>query len=338
MKIIYMGVFLSSLLFSAIGQGKMPDDLYQQAVIPWEQGQSNSWELMLKAADAGSTQAMCLIAKSTVKSIWVWSDITYKYFKMASDKGAFCGMLAMSTKSEGGLGIMIEGEHGIIEDNTDKDALRAALLKKTKALADQNNIEAIKLYGFLDSLKDRSDDGFCKWMEKAAKLGDADAMKQLSAAIHDGCGWYLMPGSREKAIRYWTEQAASHGNPRAMEQMMTLAEKEQNIDMAINWLNKAMATGNINSVMLFGEYMTAGELVTQQLPPEKRDRVKGYGAFYAITKQLPPNNDNFYYSGSLKRLAKLNKKLSPSEIIEAKKWAEEWMKTHQVRTYGLVFN
>lgn len=309
------------------------DELYQQAVIPWEQGRNSGWELMLKAADAGNIDAQCWIAKSSMKSTWVWSETTYKYFKMAASQDGLCGMLALSTKSEGGVAIM--GNGGL--SNEEKDELRAKLINRSKALADNGNIDGIKMYAFLQAIKDGNDEGYCKWMEKAAKLGDPDAMNQLAGSIHDGCGWHLIPGSRDKAVRYWTEQAANHGNPRAMEVMSSYAEKDKDIVGMLAWLERAANTGNINSIRNYSTYLMGGDEFTIPIPADMQSNKKAYAWLYVLTHQLPPETEESAYSRSVKELSILEKKLSANEMEEAKSWANEWMKTHQVRSYFLEF-
>lgn len=76
LKIKYFAIVLlttlcsASFSSSAIGKAATADELYQQAIIPWEQGRNSGWELMLKAADAGSVDAQCWIAKSSMESVW----------------------------------------------------------------------------------------------------------------------------------------------------------------------------------------------------------------------------------------------------------------------------
>ncbi|WP_429220194.1 tetratricopeptide repeat protein [Aeromonas veronii] len=339
LKIKYFAIVLlttlcsASFSSSAIDKAATADELYQQAIIPWEQGRNSGWELMLKAADAGSVDAQCWIAKSSMESVWVWSETTYKYFKMAANQDGLCGMLALSTKSEGGVAIM--GNGGL--SNEEKDELRAKLINRSKALADNGNIDGIKMYAFLQAIKDGNDEGYCKWMEKAAKLGDPDAMNQLAGSIHDGCGWYIVPGSRDKAVRHWIEQAANHGNPRAMEKMAGYAREELDFPMMFSWLEKAANTGNFNSVRLISSYLMGGNEFTVIVPENMRDNVKAYGWLYTIVQQLPEDKSDISYAATLEDMAKLEKVLSPEELNKAKSWANEWMKTHQVRSYFLEF-
>ncbi|MBM0490772.1 hypothetical protein GNZ06_11520 [Aeromonas jandaei] len=311
------------------------DELYQQAVIPWEQGRSSGWELMLKAADAGNVDAQCWIAKSSMKSTWVWSETTYKYFKMAATQDGLCGMLALSTKSEGGVAII--GNDGL--SNEEKDELRAKLINKLEALADNGNIDGIKMYAFLQAIKDGNDEGYCKWMEKAAKLGDADAMNQLAGSIRDGCGWYILPGSRDKAVRYWIEQAANNGNPRAMDQLAVYYQEAGDIKSMLHWYGMGAKIGNVNSILFYSGYLSSAPELGVDVPLELQDKVKSYGLLNAVVSQITEDDNVFSaYHQTIERMRFLEKELTTKELDEAKKWSNEWMKSHQVRNYSLEFN
>ncbi|MFM5338907.1 tetratricopeptide repeat protein [Aeromonas enteropelogenes] len=328
-------LFAASFANAAADQVATADELYQQAVIPWEQGRSSGWKLMLKAADAGSIDAQCWIAKSSMKSIWVWSETTYKYFKMAAGQDGLCGMLALSTKSEGGVAIM--GNGGL--SNEEKDELRAKLINRSKALADNGNIDGIKMYAFLQAIKDGNDEGYCKWMEKAAKLGDADAMNQLAGSIQDGCGWYILPGSRDKAVRYWIEQAANNGNPRAMDQLAVYFQEAGDIESMLHWYGMGAKIGNVNSILFYSGYLSSAPELGVDVPLELQDKVKAYGLLNAVVSQTIEDDNVFSaYHQAIERMRFLEKVLTAGELDEAKKWSNEWMKTHQVRNYSLEFN
>nr|WP_279010095.1 hypothetical protein [Aeromonas jandaei] len=329
--LVLNSLFAVSFANAAADKVATADELYQQAVVPYEQGWRKGVDLMIQAADLGSEQAQCWIAKSAVDSVWVWSDMSYKYFKMAADQSALCGLLALSVDEEGGIAIMrpkaflVDG----ISVNTYKERFDAALSLGIS----KNNIEALKLKGFLSDNKNEE----CKWFEKAANFNDADAQFRLANKIKSGCGWYVIPGSREKSVRYWTEQAANHGNPRAMEKMAGYAREELDFPMMFSWLEKAANTGNFNSVRLISSYLMGGNEFTVIVPENMRDNVKAYGWLYTIVQQLPEDKSDISYAATLDDMAKLEKVLSPEELNKAKSWANEWMKMHQIRSYFLEF-
>jgi hypothetical protein len=307
--------------------------LYQQAVIPYEQGWDKGVDLMLQAADLGSEQAQCWIAKSAVDSVWVWSDMSYKYFKMAADQSALCGLLALSVNEEGGIAIMrpkaflVDG----VSVNTYKERFDAALSLGVS----ENNLEALKLKGFLSDNKSEE----CKWFEKAAKINDADAQFRLANKIRSGCGWYLIPGSRDKAVRHWIEQAANNGNPRAMDQLAVYYQEAGDIKSMLHWYGMGANIGNVNSILFYSGYLMSALELGVEVPLELQDKVKAYGLLNAVVSQITEDDNVFStYHQAIERLRFLEKDLTAEELGEAKKWSNEWMKTHQVRNYSLEFN
>ncbi|WP_337072822.1 hypothetical protein [Aeromonas veronii] len=306
------------------------DELYQQAIIPYEQGWGKGLDLMWQAANAGSIKALCTIASGYQGTSLIVNADAQKYFKKAAELGGLCGMLALSNIGENVMLSSTLAEHQGDESWSDK------LIKKSKQLAEQGDIEGLKTYSFVLSLK-KDDNGACKWLEKAAKKGDAGAQFNLANDIRSGCGWYLIPGSRDKAVRHWIEQAANHGNPRAMEKMAGYAREELDFPMMFSWLEKAANTGNFNSIRLISSYLMGGNEFTVIVPENMRDNVKAYGWLYTIVQQLPEDKSDISYAATLEDMAKLEKVLSPEELNKAKSWANEWMKTHQVRSYFLEF-
>lgn len=320
----------ASFSSSAADNAATTVELYQQAVIPWEQGRSSGWELMLKAADAGNTEAMCLIANSYMTSALVSSKESDMYFERAAKAGGLCGMLALSDIGSGPILSSSLTETNGSENWSDK------VVAKSKYLAEKDDLEGIKTYAFIYAAR-KDYNTYCKWLERAAKLGDADSMNKLSGAIRDGCGWYIVPGSRDKAVRHWIEEAANNGNPRAMEKMAGYAREKLDFPMMFSWLEKAANTGNFNSVRLISSYLMGGNEFTVIVPDNMRDNVKAYGWLYTIVQQLPEDKSDISYAATLEDMAKLEKVLSPEELNMAKSWANEWMKTHQVRSYFLEF-
>ncbi|MFM5396693.1 tetratricopeptide repeat protein [Aeromonas veronii] len=318
----------ASFSSSAADNAATAIELYQQAVIPWEQGRSSGWELMLKAADAGNTEAMCLIANSYMTSALVSSKESDTYFERAAKAGGLCGMLALS---DIGSGPILSSS---LTETNGSENWSSKVVAKSKYLAEKDDLEGIKTYAFIHAAR-KDYNTYCKWLERAAKLGDADSMNKLSGAIRDGCGWYIIPGSRDKAVRYWIEQAANHENPRAMEQMAVYAYENKNYEEMLHWYDKAIDTGNENSLALVSsllmDYKTLGDF---RLPKKYHNKVKAYALNYILVTQLPKNEDKF---SPADKLRELSESLSKEEIDKAKLWANEWMKTHQVRSYFLEF-
>ncbi|MFQ2192323.1 tetratricopeptide repeat protein [Aeromonas jandaei] len=324
-------LFLTALLLAAPvwATQERAQELYDLAVVPWEQGTKKGADLMWQAADAGNTDAMCRIASSNMISALVESDISVKYYTMAAEKGALCGMVALSDLGQGAM--FSEG----LSERKNSAYWTQKSIAVAKQRAEQNDIDAIKTYAFIEATK-KDYNSYCKWMEKAANLGDADAMKQLAGHIKDGCGWYLIPGSRKKAVHYWIEQAANHGNPRAMEEMAGFAHDAGDFKGMLVWFDKAIATGNKDSLVFASKFFMGSYSLIFNLPEKYQDPVKAY-SFNYILRQYDPK-DNAEDLSPYSRLKVLDDKLTKAEKEQAITWAKEWMKNHQVRTYRLVLN
>uniref|UniRef100_UPI003B9F74FD tetratricopeptide repeat protein n=1 Tax=Aeromonas jandaei TaxID=650 RepID=UPI003B9F74FD len=243
------------------------DELYQQAVIPYEQGWNKGLDLMWQAANAGNIKALCLIARGYQGTSLIVNVDAQTYFKKAAELGGLCGMQALSNL---GSGPILDAS---LSDHSGDQNWTEILLETAKKRADEGQLDGLRSYALIQVAKG-NDNGFCKWMEKAADLGDADAMNQLAGAIRDGCGWYIIPGSRDKAVRHWTEKAANHGNPRAMEVMSSYAEKDNDIVEMLAWLERAANTGNINSIRIYSTYLMGGDEFTIPIPADMQNKKK----------------------------------------------------------------
>jgi hypothetical protein len=306
--------------------------LYQQAVTPYEQGWRKGLDLMWQAANAGSTKALCTIASGYQGTSLIVNADAQKYFKKAAELGGLCGMLALSNIGENVMFDSTLAEHQGDGSWSDK------LIKKSKQLAEEGDIEGLKTYSFILSLK-KDDDGACKWLEKAAQKGDAEAQFNLANEIRSGCGWYLIPGSRDKAVHYWTEQSANHGNPRAMDQLAVYYQEAGDINSMLHWYGMGAKIGNINSILFYSGYLSSAPELSVDVPLELQDKVKSYGLLNAVVSQTTEDDNVFSaYHQAIERMRFLEKVLTAEELDEAKKWSNEWMKTHQVRNYSLEFN
>ncbi|MFM5523632.1 hypothetical protein, partial [Aeromonas jandaei] len=173
-------LFLTALLLAAPvwATQERAQALYDLAVIPWEQGKMEGWEAMLNAAEAGHVEALCTIARAYQGTSLIVSEKADEYFKKAAECNGLCGMLALANL---GSGPILSNNLGAVKTHTD---WRQKVVELAKSQAEQGDIYAIKTYAFIQGATG-SDNGYCQWMEKAAKLGDADAMKQLASAIED---------------------------------------------------------------------------------------------------------------------------------------------------------
>ncbi|MEM0552756.1 MULTISPECIES: hypothetical protein [Aeromonas] len=305
--------------------------LYQQAVIPYEQGWNKGLDLMLQAANAGNIKALCLIARGYQGTSLIVNADAQTYFKKAAELGGLCGMQALSNL---GSGPILDAS---LSDHSGDQNWTEVLLETAKKRADEDQLDGLRSYALIQAAKGNGN-GFCKWMEKAADLGDADAMNQLAGAIRDGCGWYIIPGSRDKAVRHWIEQAANNGNPRAMDQLAVYYQEAGDIKSMLHWYGMGANIGNVNSILFYSGYLMSALELGVEVPLELQDKVKAYGLLNAVVSQITEDDNVFSaYHQAIERMRFLEKVLTAEELDEAKKWSNEWMKTHQVRSYFLEF-
>ena len=154
------------------------------------------------AADLGNTKAMCLWAEMNKPSMFVHTEESVKYYKKAKKGGDLCGYAALLTSND-----VEEAIQGSTPKNVEDEFLEVA-----KKKAEQGDTDA--LFRLSTFTLDTSDS--LHYMEMAAENGNAKAMRTLALSIKDGDGWYLIPGSRKRAVREWMEKSGEAGNPLAM--------------------------------------------------------------------------------------------------------------------------
>ena len=166
----------------------------------------------------------------------------------------------------------------------------------------------------------------------AAENGNAKAMRTLALSIKDGDGWYLIPGSRKRAVREWMEKSAEAGNPLAMLDLGRMYYDEDKKESE-EWYKKAVDKGFFQAL---------GSLASAYDHLDKKYKIKfeynpkkAYELLYPILMKI--GSDSPYYQMAKDELAQLDNILSKEEIKEAKKNAEAWMKTHEIRDYTVEF-
>lgn len=321
MKHLMVGALATAFIFlitTPIYATEAADELYQKGILLHDQWQPSADEYIKKAADLGNTKAMCLWAEMNKPSMFIHTEESIKYYKKAKNGGDLCGYAALLTSND-----VEEAIQGSTPKNVEDEFLEVA-----KKKAEQGDSDA--LFRLSTFTLDKSDS--LHYMEMAAEKGNAKAMRTLALSIKDGDGWYLFPGSRNRAVREWMEKSAEAGNPLAMLDLADMYYAEDR-SKSILWFNKAVDKGfsralNFMAVSYSGCYEEA---------PYKFnvDLTKAY--FYAfVIKQS-------FGDGGIDRMAvdallpKLEKKMTPAEIKQAKQEAHEWLKTHQVRDYSVEF-
>jgi uncharacterized protein len=305
------------------------DKYYQQAIILYEQGKQSAFPLLKKAAAAGSTDAMCLLGEANSPSAFAMSNESRKWYEEAVKKDAPCGyIMLMETNS------ISEYINGKPSEKYEKE-----FLEKIIPRAKNGDLKAIKALGIY-FLKNKEDGKAKIWYEKAAEIGDAEAMDTISGMIEDGYwGWYILPSSKEKAVKEWMLKSAEHGNPRAIDQVAGYAFDSQDYESALKWFEKGREIGNINSIInLAHNYLGQKILDDDVLVPEKyRNKALGYACYYSVLQQISAGHT--YYEFIHREFGQMlkDKLVSEDDIKKGQQIAEEWMKTHQVRDWSVEF-
>ena len=313
-----LSVFFSCLMITQTYATETAEELYQKGVLLSEQWQPAADKYIKKAADLGNTKAMCLWAEMNKPSMFMHTEESVKYYKKAKKGGDLCGYAALLTSND-----VEEAIQGSTPKNVEDEFLEVA-----KKKAEQGDTDA--LFRLSTFTLDTSDS--LHYMEMAAENGNAKAMRTLALSIKDGDGWYLIPGSRKRAVREWMEKSAEAGNPLAMLDLGRMYYDEDKKESE-EWYKKAVDKGFFQAL---------GSLASAYDHLDKKYKIKfeynpkkAYELLYPILMKI--GSDSPYYQMAKDELAQLDNILSKEEIKEAKKNAEAWMKTHEIRDYTVEF-
>ena len=313
-----LSVFFSCLMITQTYATETAEELYQKGVLLSEQWQPAADKYIKKAADLGNTKAMCLWAEMNKPSMFIHTEESIKYYKKAKKGGDLCGYAALLTSND-----VEEAIQGSTPKNVEDEFLEVA-----KKKAEQGDTDA--LFRLSTFTLDTSDS--LHYMEMAAEKGNAKAMRTLALSIKDGDGWYLIPGSRKRAVREWMEKSGEAGNPLAMLDLGRMYYDEDKKESE-EWYKKAVDKGFFQAL---------GSLASAYDHLDKKYKIKfeynpkkAYELLYPILMKI--GSDSPYYQMAKDELAQLDNILSKEEIKEAKKNAEAWMKTHEIRDYTVEF-
>ena len=313
-----LSVFFSCLMITQTYATETAEELYQKGVLLSEQWQPAADKYIKKAADLGNTKAMCLWAEMNKPSMFMHTEESVKYYKKAKKGGDLCGYAALLTSND-----VEEAIQGSTPKNVEDEFLEVA-----KKKAEQGDTDA--LFRLSTFTLDTSDS--LHYMEMAAEKGNAKAMRTLALSIKDGDGWYLIPGSRKRAVREWMEKSGEAGNPLAMLDLGRMYYDEDKKESE-EWYKKAVDKGFFQAL---------GSLASAYDHLDKKYKIKfeynpkkAYELLYPILMKI--GSDSPYYQMAKDELAQLDNILSKEEIKEAKKNAEAWMKMHEIRDYTVEF-
>jgi len=164
------------------------------------------------------------------------------------------------------------------------------------------------------------------WLEKAAEAGDSYAQQLLASAYNSGTGWFLIPGSREKAIIKWFKVSSEGGNPRGMLLYANyLYDHNGSKEEIAYWVKKSAEHSHIDAV---GTYAYKISDPSNELGyPE--NLIEAYG----LTLLLSKLEAGTAPEDAKRLLPDLAKKMNPVEITAGIEFSKEWKKNHPPLSY-----
>lgn len=280
--------------------------LYQQS--DWYDSQP----LLERAAEAGDSTSQYYLAEAIRLSNRYTTSDARKWYEAAAEQGNLYAMLRLSSKND------LCNELGECTGKT-ADDWREQAIKIARERAQNGDTEAMTVMFITKQ-------GF-DWLEKAANAGDPLAQNTLAGIYKDGGGWFLIPGSREKAVEKWYGASANGGYPRAMYLYANyLFEHNGKKEDAAYWLKKSAEGGYINAV---GNYALSVAHMPDNLGYTK-NLVEAYGLAYLMSKLegggTGPEDGKMI-------LPEIAEKMTKEEIELGIVFAKEWKKSHPPLSY-----
>ena len=235
-----------------------------------------------------------------------------RWYEAAAEQGDLYAMLRLSSKDD--LCRYMGTCNGKIGEQWRKQAIKIA-----RERAGRGDTEAmIVLYLANQGLA---------WLEKAAEAGDGFGQYLLASVYESGKGWFLIPGSREKAIGKWFKASAENGFPPGMYLYTNFLYKHGGSETDVGyWLKKTAEAGHI-------EAMVSYALNIAHLPERyglPLDLVKAYGFTYMLSKL---EGGGVGPEDGKRNLPRVAEKMNEQEIQEGIAFAKEWEKTHPPLSY-----
>lgn len=159
------------------------------------------------------------------------------------------------------------------------------------------------------------------WLEKSADSGYAQGQWLLATRYKEGEGSFLLPWKRAEAVEHWAKASAEGGNPKGMMEYAALLFEKGDIDGFRHWNEQAALKGYATTVYGYGSDL-AHEPDKYGFP---YDVVKGYALVYML-KEL--DGGGGMDTNVNDKLPKIAAKMTPEQIAEAKKYAEQWKASH----------
>lgn len=269
---------------------------------------------LTQAAEAGDAEAQYYLGEALrIKSRHVTAE-AQKWFEAAAAQDDLYAMLRLE-RSEQELGAALRGNSA--GSKTPKQWREQAREMAAKR-AEQGDAEAMYILYLATGDRD--------WLVRSAETGFPQGQYLLADIYKSGEGVFFWPSARQEAIDRWMKEAAEGGHPRAMMEYAFILQKKGELASAREFLKKAAATGYQHAVIEYGAQLAHRDQ-SFQLP---LDTVKGYGIIYNLLSLDGGGGARDYATYVL---PELEAKMTPDQIEEGKKYAEQWKSTHAPLSY-----
>lgn len=261
------------------------------------------------AAEAGDREAQFYLAEELRQMNRYITAESLKWYEAAASQGDYYAMIRLGRSIKDLCAVMGNCTAG---QKTPVEWFQQALMQ-AKPEAEQGDAEAMYVMYHITGNRD--------WLEKSAEAGHAIAQFWMATGDRQGEGFFFLPWERSKAVKKWFKASAEGGYPRGMMEYVSILYEDGDMEGVRYWTKKAAEAGFEGAVSNYGAYLShEPDRVGYPL-----DLVKGY-ALISLLKELDGGgNIQVYVESKLPRIAA---KMTPEQIEEAEKFAEEWKATH----------
>ncbi|WP_159811339.1 tetratricopeptide repeat protein [Pseudomonas sp. 18058] len=262
-----------------------------------------------EASKAGDQDSQYYLGESLRKRNRYMTTAAQKWYEAAATQG---NLYAMIQLGRSGNDLCVEMKNCPVSEVKPTDwLLKASLLAEPKA--QQGDSEA--MYLMYEATLDRN------WLEKSAESGNSTAQFWMAISTRQGEG-FVLPWKRKESVAHWFKASAEGGNPRAMmEYAAYLHESGGDLEVARRWIKTAAERGYESGVTSYGAYLAH----TPERFGFELDLVKGY-AITSLLKELDEGGSMQSYVEEV--LPEIAEKMTPTQILDAEKFADQWKKSH----------
>ncbi|SER99108.1 hypothetical protein SAMN03159444_05595 [Pseudomonas sp. NFACC02] len=272
----------------------------------------DSQPLLEIAAKAGDRTAQYYLAEAIRLSKRYTTAEAKKWYEAAAEQGDLYAMLRLGDSDD------LCGVIGTCEGKS-AEQWRKKALKTAYERANNADTEAmIVLYTMGEGLR---------WLERSAERGNSDAQHFLAIVYKDGGGWFIIPGTRDKAVERYARASAEAGYAPAMEFYANfLYDNKRPKKEIAYWLKKTAETGHLEALAAYALYIA-------HLPDGldyPLNLVEAYGITYLISQLT---GGGAVPEDARRSLPKIAAKMTPDEIQQGIAFSKEWEKTHPPLSY-----